>query len=158
MTLRTTKPFRRGNDAPDQPQLPRVGRINISQTRGRVLGIFATVGIAGTCFGLMLILWLAAYAAPPAQSPMPFVYAATFCFSACVILLLIASGIAGRLLKYTYDSELIIATQDIGLTDYREDNAWLVACLNGRTTAAGGSGDRATSPAANVFPINTRKH
>lgn len=161
---RSQSPYR-GSDAPGQTQQT-VGRIDISKQRNQVLGIFGAVAVAGASFGFAGVLGLLALAinhSEPTQSPMPFVYATLFFFSVSVVMVLIASGIAGRLLKYIYDSELIIATQDHGLTDYREDNAWLVARLSERAVSAEGSGgsSRRATPSAEtifVFPTNGRRH
>lgn len=143
-----------------QPHVERAGGgVNISRQRRQVDGIFAAAVLAGGCLVTAAALGTVTFLVEPPQSPMPFVYATLFFFSAAVVLALSAGGMVGRLLAHIHQAHVVMETQDRGLIELGFDNRWLLARLNGRASAAGDSGgsrEGATSPAANVYPINTK--
>ena len=140
MTI-TPHTFGRGSAAPGNPQhdAGRSAELSVNQSRRMrgVIFVSAICGSAFTLFGFSGLLAIATAFAEPRHSAWPFIHAALFWFATTVFLLLYACGMAGRILRYLYDSELIIASQDLGLQELNADNAWLLACHRHRHAGAG---------------------
>lgn len=160
MTLRTTKPFRRGNDVSGsvEPQLVWDADIDIGtqirQSRAAVASAFLSGVALSMASGLGAAAYLTSGDAVPAATIASFFGLSGFCFGAYAV------AVSGRLLRYLHYNEIIIASQECAILESRKAINAMWFSSEGEAAGAWGRGSStdAATPAANVFPINRKPH
>ena len=161
MTLRTTKPFRRGNDVSGsvEPQLVWDADIDIGTQIRQSRAAVASAFLSGAAISIASILGAAAYMASggnkvPVVSIASFFGLTGFYFGAYAV------AVSGRLLRYLHYNEIIIASQECAILESRKAINAVWFSSEGEAAGAWGRGSStdAATPAANVFPINRKPH